>query len=147
MQQRLKTVLLRSKKRPTKKPSHAKSSNAIIALAARAETNYPDDRAWDVARKLASSALGVLGGDSEGARAGLLAAIRDPRLGRAANPIGLLIRGILGDKNGRDRYLWKASTIPAPVDAAVAAVTTRYETSTQLPPGLHDALLDAIRSG
>ena len=124
--------------------------DAVLALAQRVDPEYYTDTAWAVARKLASSALQTHGGHCEPARAALLGAIKDPRLARAANPIGLLIRGVVGDKNGRDRYLLKSPTATAtaaPATNAPASQQTRYETSTRLPPGQHDALLEAIRSG
>lgn len=120
---------------------------AIIALAQRIESDYPDERAWDVARKLAAVSLDFYHGQSEAARTALQNAIRDPRLARATNPVGLLIRGVLGDKDGRDRYLLGTPAANAPATAPRDVVTPRYETSTHLPPGLHEALLDAIRSG
>ena len=120
--------------------------DAVLGLAQRVEPEYPAENAWAVSRKLATSALQLHGNDCELARAALLIAIRDRRLSRAVNPIGLLIRGVGGDKNGRDRYLLK-SPAAAPRAQATAIEQTRYETSTRLPPGQHDALLEAIRCG
>jgi hypothetical protein len=116
--------------------------DAILALAVRVESDYPDDRAWDVARRLAVSALGAVEGGSAFARAALIRAIGDRRLARARNPVGLLLRGIVGDENGHDRFLLTgAANGPTPrVDSAPAP-----ETPTGLPPGLHEALLDRIR--
>jgi hypothetical protein len=115
---------------------------AIFELAARVEPDYPDDRAWKVARRLAGSALGAVTGGPAFARAALIRAIGDRRLARARNPVGLLLRGVIGDENGHDRFLLTgAANGPTPrVDAASAP-----ETSTGLPPGLHKALLERIR--
>ena len=121
--------------------------DAVLSLAQRVDPEYHGDTAWAVARKLASSALQTHDGDCEPARAALLVAIKDPRLARATNPIGLLIRGVVGDKNGRDRYLLKSPSAAPTATNAPAIQQTRYETSTRLPPGQHDALLEAIRSG
>jgi hypothetical protein len=116
--------------------------DAILELAARVESDYPDDRAWDVARRLAGSALGAITGGPAFARAALIRAIGDRRLARARNPVGLLLRGVVGDENGHDRFLLTgAANGPTPrVDSAPAP-----ETPTGLPPGLHEALLDRIR--
>jgi hypothetical protein len=118
--------------------------DAILELAARVESDYPDDRAWDVARRLAGSALGTITGGPAFARAALIRAIGDRRLARARNPVGLLLRGVVGDENGHDRFLLTgAANGPTPrVDAAPASETA---TATGLPPGLHEALLDRIR--
>jgi hypothetical protein len=116
--------------------------DAILELAARVESDYPDERAWDVARRLAGSALGAIEGGPAFARAALIRAIGDRRLARARNPVGLLLRGVLGDENGHDRFLLTgAANGPTPrVDSGPA-----LETPTGLPPGLHEALLDRIR--
>ena len=116
--------------------------DAILELAARVESDYPDERAWDVARRLASSALGAITGGPAFARAALIRAIGDRRLARARNPVGLLLRGVVGDENGHDRFLITgAANGPTPrVDSPPAS-----ETPTGLPPGLHEALLDRIR--
>jgi hypothetical protein len=116
--------------------------DAILELAARVESDYPDDRAWDVARRLAGGALGAIPGGPAFARAALIRAIGDRRLARARNPVGLLLRGVVGDENGHDRFLLTgAANGPTPrVDSAPAP-----ETPTGLPPGLHEALLDRIR--
>lgn len=114
---------------------------ALLALAQRIEPDYPDDRAWAVARRLASAVLEQSGAVTATARAALLRAIADRRLARAKNPIGLLIRGVVGDEKGGDRYL----LVDAPLVTQLHAST--YQTSTGLPPGLHDSLLDSIRRG
>jgi hypothetical protein len=116
--------------------------DAILELAARVESDYPDERASDVARRLAGSALGAIKGGPAFARAALIRAIGDRRLARARNPVGLLLRGVVGDENGHDRFLLAgaANGPTARVDSALAP-----ETPTALPPGLHEALLDRIR--
>jgi hypothetical protein len=79
--------------------------DAIWDLAQRVDEQYQDDQAWAVARRLAAPALALVDGDAAAARTLLRAAIVDRRLSRATNPIGLLVRGILGDEHGRDRFL------------------------------------------
>lgn len=114
--------------------------DAVLTLAQRMEPDYPDDRAWVVARKLAAAVLQRASGGAAAARAMLLRAIADQRLARAKNPIGLLIRGIVGDHGGGDRYL--LTSAPA---SQVKPTATTYATSTGLPPGLHSVLVDAVR--
>jgi hypothetical protein len=123
--------------------------DAIMGLAQRTEPAYPEERAWLVARKLAAAVLTVAAGQASAARALLLHAIADRRLARASNPIGLLIRGVTGDGNGADRYLLtNHSPGPAaPQSGPPVAPSITYPTSTGLPPGLHDALVDAVRAG
>jgi len=125
--------------------------DAVLFLAQRVEPSYRDERAWSVARRLAATVLEVVGGKPAAARAALLRAIGDRRLARASNPVGLLIRGIVGDDKGTDRYLLAISSRTtlgesgAFVPGAVSATT--HETSTDLSPGLHNGLLDALRAG
>jgi len=120
--------------------------DAVLILAQSVEPAYPDERAWSVARRLATTVLETVGGEASTARSVLLNAITDRRLTRATNPIGLLIRGVVGDQKGADRYLLTggvASTrIERPIDHPMAGT---YNTSTGLPPGLHNGLLEALR--
>lgn len=118
---------------------------AILTLALRVESAYSDDQAWAVARRLAAVVLEVTGGEAARARGMLQRAITDRRLARASNPVGLLIRGVVGDRNGADRYLLGGS--PATPPAERVDPPTAYDTSTGLPPGMHAALLDALRAG
>jgi hypothetical protein len=64
--------------------------DAIIELVGRVQTDYPEERAWGVARELATEALTIAGGRAAAARELLLRAIADRRLARATNPVGLL---------------------------------------------------------
>jgi len=120
---------------------------AVLTLARRVEPEYPDDRAWSVARRLATTVLESVRGEAATARSVLLNAISDRRLARATNPIGLLIRGVVGDKKGADRYLLTGGISTArserPIDHPTAGT---YNTSTGLPPGLHNGLLEALRT-
>jgi len=119
--------------------------DAILALAQRTEPSYRDEQAWAVARRLAPLAITQARGSSAGARALLLSAIADRRLARAANPVGLLIRGITGDRNGDDRFLLQATPAAAPVPKPAATVSRAK--GTEIAPGLKAALLDALRAG
>jgi len=121
--------------------------DAVLALAQRIEPGYSNDRAWAVARQLAVAVLEQAHGASATARATLLRAIADGRLARAKNPIGLLIRGVLGDENGTDRYLLTNNSPAVGVERTADLAALSYGTSTRLPPGLHNALLEAVREG
>ncbi len=119
--------------------------DAILSLAHRVDSEYADERAWSVARQLATVVLETVNGQTAAARFKLLHAIADRRLARASNPVGLLIRGIVGDKTGSDRYL--LARVEGSAYAPVVSDAIKYETPTGLPPGLHERLLQAIRSG
>lgn len=119
--------------------------DAVLMLAQRIEPEYPDDRAWAVARQLAIAALEQTAGIPATARGALIRAIADRRLARAKNPIGLLIRGVVGDERGTDRYLLTSSSPAARVERTADSGAPSYDTSTGLPPGLHSALLEALR--
>lgn len=124
----------------------------VVELARRVEPAYPDDRGWSVARRLASVALETTQGEPAHARALLLRAIGDRRLARASNPIGLLIRGVVGDVHGRDRYLIALSDGKKParndkLTGPTPPAKDRYETPTGLAPGLDEALQNALRRG
>ena len=83
--------------------------DTIFELAVRKDPTYTDTQAWAVARRLACAAL-VLRKDAEKARELLLGAAASRKLARAENPIGLLIRGVMGNENGGDRFLVPANT-------------------------------------
>ena len=117
----------------------------ILALAQRTEPSYRDDQAWSVARRLAPIAIAQATGSSAGARALLLAAIGDRRIARASNPVGLLIRGVMGDENGDDRFLLNSA--PAQKHAAnVSMAPAANARKAEIPPGMMTALLDALRN-
>jgi hypothetical protein len=100
--------------------------DAILALAQRIEPAYTDDQAWAVARRLAAAALAMAQQNAAAARSLVLRAIADRRLARARNPVGLLLRGMLGDDAGEDRFLLAES----PVDArAMTAINARWRES------------------
>jgi hypothetical protein len=92
--------------------------DAVLELAQRTQADYPEAKAWEVARSLAAAILPLCTGRSAHARALLLHAIGDRRLARARNPVGLLRRGILGDATGEDRFL---------IDNRAFAVTARRD--------------------
>ena len=117
----------------------------IVALAQRVEASYRDDQAWAVARRLAPVAISLANGNSAGARRLLLAAIADRRIARASNPVGLLIRGIIGDEQGNDRFLMRSTSAAPSGSTSPAAAPPKI--GTEIPPGLKSALLDALRSG
>jgi len=121
----------------------------VLMLAQRVEPGYPDERAWSVARRLARAVLETVDGDAVTARATLLDAIGDRRLMRATNPIGLLIRGVVGDGSGADRYLLsnQSKSVGNKRDFADAGANPGTNATIPLPPGLHSALLDALREG
>ncbi len=123
--------------------------DAVLTLAQSVEPAYPDERAWAIARRLATSVLETVGGDAAAARAALLNAIVDRRLTRATNPIGLLIRGVVGDRSGADRYLLsnQCASIGNKRDFAGAGGTPASIATIDLPPGLQSALLHALREG
>ncbi|MGH7756735.1 MAG: hypothetical protein ACREM8_10695, partial [Vulcanimicrobiaceae bacterium] len=120
-----------------------------VSLAQRVEPAYPGERAWAVARRLAVAALEIADGRAATARATLLRAIADRRLARASNPVGLLIRGVVGDEKGADRYLLADGIALSAVSAQanVSTVLPTHKTSTGLPLGLHTGLLEAVRAG
>lgn len=125
---------------------------AIAELARRLDSTYPDDRAWSVARSLARVVLETTRGEAAQARALLLRAISDRRLARAKNPVGLLIRGVVGDAQGQDRYLIALVDRVEPNKTETTATAkpspkTHYKTQTGLAPGLEEALLDVLRHG
>jgi len=125
---------------------------AIAELARRFDSTYPDDRAWSVARRLACVVLETTRGEAAQARALLLRAITDRRLARATNPVGLLIRGVVGDAQGQDRYLIALEDSVEPTKTGTPATVkpslkTHYKTQTVLAPGLEEALLDVLRRG
>jgi hypothetical protein len=121
---------------------------AVLSLAHSVEPAYPDERAWAIARRLATAVLETTEGDAAAARAALLNAIADRRLTRAKNPIGLLIRGIVGDGSGADCYLLTNRLGSPWIERDFAVVTSDQAlNATSLPPGLRQALLDAIREG
>ena len=123
--------------------------DAVAMLAQRIEPAYTDDQAWSVARRLATSVLKSCNGNASAARAMLLHAIGDRRLARATNPIGLLIRGVVGDSVGADRYLLPNDRGSASNgrDLPEARADQTLGGADTLPPGLHDALLRALRDG
>jgi hypothetical protein len=95
--------------------------DAILALAQRVEPAYTDDQAWAVARRLAAAALAAAQHNAAAARSLVLRAIADRRLSRARNPVGLLLRGVLGDDAGEDRFLLAETAIDARAMAAIRA--------------------------
>ncbi len=123
--------------------------DAVLTLAKGVEPAYLDERAWAIARRLASAVLGTAGGDAAAARAALLNAIVDRRLSRATNPIGLLIRGVVGDGSGADRYLLpnRRGNTRSDRDFASVAPDQAPNEAPSLPPGLQNALFEALREG
>jgi len=124
-------------------------ADAILTLARIVEPAYPDERAWAVARRLAAAVLETVNANAATARMILLNAVADRRLARATNPIGLLIRGVVGDGSGADRYLLphRRGSTPFERDFGIAAADQASKEATSLPPGLRDALLEALREG
>lgn len=120
--------------------------DAIVALAQRVESSYRDDQAWSVARRLAPVAISLANGNSAGARHLLLTAIGDRRIARASNPVGLLIRGIIGDEQGNDRFLIGSTSAALPGSTPQRLVVPP-KVGTDIPAALKSALLDALRSG
>ena len=121
--------------------------DAILTLARRVEPEYVDNRAWLVARRLATAVLETVAGEAAAARVMLLNAIADNRLARAKNPIGLLIRGVVGDGSGADRYLLSSRWESARNEQGFANASTGPAGVIGLPPGLHNALLEGLREG
>jgi len=109
---------------------------ALLSLGQRVQPDYTEDRAWIVARRLATVALDVAGGRPASARSLLLHAIADPRLARAKNPVGWLIRGVTGDQSGTDRFLLTSGSDPG-AEVAVA-VTASVPAETVARPKGHD---------
>lgn len=127
-------------------------AGSIAELARRIDPTYSEERAWSVARRLAGAVLETTQDEAAAARALLQRAISDRRLARATNPIGLLIRGVIGDVYGQDRYLLAGADHhepkPPTIFATVAASqNARRETRSGLAPGLEEALLEALRRG
>jgi hypothetical protein len=79
---------------------------AIMTLVAPTEPNYRVETAWAVARRLAAVALKQNAGEPVQARAMLGAAIADRRVTNHPRPVAMLIRGVVGKKDGDpDRFL------------------------------------------
>jgi hypothetical protein len=120
--------------------------DAILELAKRTEPEYTDDRAWSTARRLATAALKQAQGEAVAARSLLLRAIGDRRLARAANPVGLLIRGVEGDVAGADRFL-VVRQHESVAEGGLTNSPTAANALEGLAPGMREALLDAVRCG
>jgi hypothetical protein len=119
--------------------------DAILELAHRVEPEYPDNRAWEVARSLAQAALELGSGHAASARVLLLHAIGDHRLSRARNPIRLLIRGLVGDDASKDRFLFARKN---PDDLGrVTSSPPATNACEALAPGLRETLIDTVRRG
>jgi hypothetical protein len=79
---------------------------AIMTLVAPTEPNYRVETAWAVARRLAAVVLKHTAGEPVHARAMLGAAITDRRVTNHPRPVAMLIRGVVGKKDGDpDRFL------------------------------------------
>jgi hypothetical protein len=122
---------------------------AVLTLAQRIEPGYADERAWFVARRLAAAVLETVHGGAAAARVMLVHAITDSRLSRATNPIGLLIRGVVGDGCGADRYLLTNQQGSTREERGLSSASTGQASDAVIgsPPGLHNALLEALREG
>lgn len=102
----------------------------VLELGKLREPGYGQSAAQRLGRRLIAAALDFLG-DEELALRRLDAALGDPRVRAADNPLALLVRGIVGDRRqpaDPDRFLLEAPQTP----------------TTDLPPGLREMLAQAV---
>jgi hypothetical protein len=119
----------------------------IVDLGRRVDPGYTDAQAWDLARILAASVLEHCQFSSAAARAALIRAIASPQLARAQKPLGLLRRGIVGDRYGNDRYLLVEALPVADRQNGSGRGSSPSTAPRAIPPGAADMLRQLLQDG
>ncbi len=111
-----------------KKAELALIESRILDLGRLTQPGYGEDAARRLGRRLIAAALDALGEPNVALRR-LEAALGDPRVKAAENPLALLVRGVVGDRRRPtepDRFLLEVTQVP----------------TKSLPPGLKEMLAE-----